>query len=232
MPTPLHYKRIYFYHIRRVGGTSLNQSFFGLCTTRPEFISENLRRSREKIISVGGSVFVGANREVLQTGSYLYGFSHIPSHRLSLPPDTFTIALFRDPADRIVSHYRMILDHDSRDIERSWLARERRWLGNTFHDFLANLPRERLLAQLFMFSADFDVSEALTNIRRCSHYFHASCYQSGLARLATLTRLPLKLRHAHRSRIAVELPPRERKHLRALLAPEYELLRQLWPEGC
>src|SRR3546814_962483 len=39
------YDRAYFHHIRRVGGTSLNETFFSLISRNPKRVTSNIRRS-------------------------------------------------------------------------------------------------------------------------------------------------------------------------------------------
>src|SRR3546814_5245930 len=110
------YDRAYFHHIRRVGGTSLNETFFSLISRNPKRVTSNIRRSISKVTNVHGHRIVGANHRELVEGNYIYGFSHYPAHTLSLPTRTFTISLLRDPVSRIISHYNMTLDYVSREI--------------------------------------------------------------------------------------------------------------------
>lgn len=221
------YKRIYFFHIRRVGGTSLNQTFFQLRSAHPALVSATIRRSSRKVINLSGLKHVGANQQELELGDYLYGFSHIPFQALRLPPETFTITLLRDPVERVLSHYRMILAYDLNGIQRPWLPLERKWLGNSFGDFIQLVPRERLYAQLFMFSRRFHVPEAAENVQSCSFAFATEHYAAGLKRLSDLLNMPLSMRHAHSTKVVAPISIAEIERLRQLMEPEYELLRQL-----
>jgi hypothetical protein len=96
-----------------------------------------------------------------------------------------------------------------------------------FSTFLEELPRKELLRQLFMFSRSFSVAEATDGIARCSCVLFTEHYESGLTALARRLSLPLALRRARATRTRVSLPDTQLEHLRELLEPEYELLRQL-----
>lgn len=227
MLLPAPYRRIYFHHIRRVGGTSLNQSFFALATNQPGRMSARLRRSKTRVLRLHGLLFVGANKSVLEGGDYFYGFSHIPAHQLRLPNETFTIAIFRDPVARVLSHYTMLLTHAQLKHQRPFFAVEKQWLGGSLRDFLTAMPQERLLAQLFAFSAAFDIREAAARIAECSAIFSTEHYDAGLRYLATVTHLPLASRHSHRSRLCTTVSDSTMRLLKRFVEPERELLSLL-----
>lgn len=221
------YERVYFYHVRRVGGTSLNETFFGLNSNHPQLVSSIIRRSKLKVVNLHGTRYVGANIAELERGEYLYGFSHIPSIKLNLPSNTFRVTLFRDPIDRLISHYSMIIDFERRGIDRYWMPLERQWLGKSFADFCHLVPRERLLAQLYMFSPSFSVSEAVRNANGCDYIFRTEDYPNGLKGLSSLLGTELMMRSSHSVRRAITASQGEIESLRELLLPEYEMLSQL-----
>lgn len=218
------FARVYFHHIRRTGGTSLNQSFFALYRPHPELVSGALRRSNSKMVVTAGTRFVGANRDALQEGDYFYGFSHIPSYDLVLPADTFTITLLRDPLERVVSHYRMVVDYSARSLDRPWLRLERQWLGRSIADFVNNMPRSRFLAQLHMFSASSSVDEAVQAIAKCDFILFNDDYSSGLSGLNQRLGLNLKLHHSHTAKREIDLEQTDVERIRRMLATEYALL--------
>ncbi len=225
------YDRIYFYHIRRVGGTSLNETFFQLHSAFPGTASEVVRASKDKIICLDGVRYVGANRGELIAGAYFYGFSHFPSHTLKLPSNTFTVTIFRDPFERIMSHYRMVNRLVADGSNRPWLALERSWLGNNIVEFSNNMPKERLFAQLYMFSDRCRVSEALAGARRCSKYFFNDNYDVGIADLGRELALPLAPRHSHAMAFETQIASDLRAELKQILTPEYEMLDCLRSRG-
>jgi hypothetical protein len=221
------YKRIYFYHIRKTAGTSINYSFFQLSGENPMRVHAMIRSSPEKCFSMGNLVYQGSDRDRLLIGDFSYGFSHIPFHQLHLPMSTFTFTILRDPAARLISHYKMILDYQKMDVKRDWLATELTWIGNSFSDFLRNIPKERLLNQLFMFSSTYSPEEAANNIRCCSLYFFLKNFEQGLADLSTLLGVDLAYIHTRRGVYDPMITPQEFDDLYERLKPEYDMLQCL-----
>jgi hypothetical protein len=151
-----------------------------------------------------------------------------------LPSQTFTVALLRDPVARVLSYYRYLIAGDAVQSDMAWRVQndEQALAGENFWDFLRNIPDELLLNQLYMFSAHFDVSEAVQTILQCSAIIMTETYERDLRNLALTLGLPLEYR---RDRItALTKAPIEEKQLDALrdrLAVEYELLEQLGASG-
>src|SRR3989339_170706 len=164
------FKRIYFCHIRKVGGTSLNHSFLALCGDNKKIYSR-LVNSKKHYIKCGNKIFAGWSKELIEEGKYFYAFSHIPVHKLNLPPQTFIIGIIRNPIERVLSHYKMLLHFKEKKINHECMKVEGGWLGDSFSDFLDRVPRKDLLNQLYMFSENFNIDEAIINIKKCSHVF-------------------------------------------------------------
>jgi len=104
------YRRIYLVHIRKTGGTSLNNMFLSLSGEGPRELYDRLVRTPDHRVVRNGLIYVGWNVRLLNRGSYFYGFSHTPLHQLSLPSGTFTVSCFRDPVKRVISHYNMLME--------------------------------------------------------------------------------------------------------------------------
>jgi hypothetical protein len=220
--------RIYHYHIPKTGGTSLNYMFLGLSGEATRSVYDRLihpEARRRRTVS-GGKVFVGWDRELIEQGHYFYAFSHLPRHQLALPERTFTFTCLRDPMERVVSLYRELLKYRSWDADHPCRATTDGWLGNSFQDFLKNVPRHELLAQLSTFSARLDVAEALDNILACSFSFRTEDFAAGCAALSKRLGLLLTAIHARQANRPVEVAQRDLQSLEALLEPEYRLLEQ------
>jgi hypothetical protein len=224
------FKRVYHYHIRKTAGASLNYAFWGLGGEDPKYVQRMLRRQNGWCNS-NGIVFAGSRIKKINRGHYFYARSHFPAHIIDLPPNTFSVTLFRDPLERVISHYKMLLEF--RENKAGYhpfqeFLEEVSWLGEDFENFLDNMPREHLLHQLYMFSADLNPDKALGNIlSHCNYYFFTEDFSRGLAKLGDMLGLSLKEYHKHRSTIQVEIPSSTKERLIDMLKDEYCLIAML-----
>ena len=85
------YKRMYLVHIRKTGGTSLNNMFLALSGEDPKNLYDQLALARNHRLISNGLIYVGWNLRLINRGEYYYAFSHTPFHKLDLPEKTFTI---------------------------------------------------------------------------------------------------------------------------------------------
>lgn len=171
-PSPGGFERIYHFHIRKCGGTSINRMVLASLSQNVEVDWQALRRQWRHRILAGGRPVVGWHGRSLESAAFFYGFSHLPVHALDLPERTFTFAMFRDPVGRVLSHYRMLLamrrDNSS---HVAFVKTERSWLGDNFTDFLDRIPREHLLNQLYMFSPRLNSAEAAEAARKLTRRY-------------------------------------------------------------
>lgn len=221
------YKRIYCVHIRKTGGTSLNNMFLSLSEGDAATLLDELRRTPDHRLLNDGKVYVGWNARYIEGGNYFYGFSHIPFHKLHLPDRTFTVTCFRDPVKRVVSHYNMLMGFLENNVKRPCMREESKWLGAGFEDFLDRIPRKHLMNQLYMFSEVFDVDEAVANVGQLSHYFFAEHFQEGIEELNLKLGLKLKPIHVHRSGYDAHIPDDTLARLRDMLDLEYSFIDNL-----
>ena len=164
---------------------------------------------------------------MIEKGEYFFGFSHFSYDQLSLPTETFTFTCFRDPAARLISHYRMLVDMSTIPNPHPCFAVEGKWLGKSFEDFLDRVPREHLENQLFMFSQQFSVDEAVDRVRNLNLWMFTEQFDAGVKRLSHATGLSLQYRHDRRSLHEFQLNPKTKQLLRQKLSTEYEFLKQL-----
>lgn len=221
------YRRIYLIHIRKTGGTTLNNLFLSLGHEDYKTLYGELGRTTLHRLVRNGRIFVGWTRELINAGNYYYAFSHIPYHELHLPDRTFTIVCFRDPARRVISHYNMLMEYSRRHVSHPCMAVEGKWLGRSFHDFLDRMPKAHMLNQLYMLSERFDVEEALERVRSISHVMFTEKYASGLEGLNRKTGLDLQPAHIRRSGYKAEIPEQEQIRLRAMLESEYQFIERI-----
>jgi hypothetical protein len=222
-------ERIYHIHLRKTGGTSLNHIFLGIGASDPDAAYRELAERPSHCCEWTGYRYVGWNPDLIMEGDYFYAFSHTPVWQLHLPAKTFTLTCFRDPVDRVLSHYWMLREYIEESIDHPCLATEGPWLGISFDDFLDRIPREHLKAQLWMFSPSCDVSEALDRVRNVSHVMFTEDFAAGLERLEQ--RIGVSLSHQHRrvSRRG-EVSPQSLIRVRESLADEYEFLNAVKSE--
>ena len=78
------YKRIYNFHIRKTGGTSLNHLFIDSGHSNLTNPYDHLPKNPQMRLVLNSKVIVGWNKKLLEEGNYYYGFSHIPFHEIEM----------------------------------------------------------------------------------------------------------------------------------------------------
>jgi len=221
------YKRIYLIHIRKTGGTSLNHMFLSLGDSDAQSFYEDLARARGHRLMRNGKIFVGWNFRLINNGNYFYAFSHTPIHKLKLPEGTFTITCFRDPVQRIISHYQMLMNYSINHIPHPCMATEGKWLGGSFDDFMDRIPQEHLMNQLYMFSESFNIDEALQRVNSVSHYFFSEAFSKGVQVLTKKIGLELTPVHMRKSQPFGEISENNLIRLKQKLVAEYLFLEKI-----
>jgi hypothetical protein len=219
------YERYYFCHIRKCGGTSVNKIFLNAFDNESGFLFQEINKGN--VVYYNGLIFSGHTLNYLKEGKFLYAFSHTPLHQIELPERTFVFTSFRDPCQRVVSHYKNLLRW--REIEDGNPDREKEltWLGDTFSNFLDNIPKEHLLRQLYMFSPSCNVKEAFERIRSLNSYFFLEDIERSLSILSTVFNTNLRNGNYNKSKIEVSITSKESVRLRAMLKDEYILMKRL-----
>ncbi len=220
-------RRVYHYHVRKTGGSSLNYMFLALAGGDPEKRYARLAQKENHRLILGDKVYIGWNVSLIEGGNFFYAFSHTPAHKIRLPADTFTVTCFRDPVRRVISLYNMLCYYREKKVAHPCMAVQGKWLGESFGAFIRNVPRNHLLRQLYMFSPNLDIDEALENIQKTDYFFFTENFNAGIAELNRKIGMALSPLHIKKARIAYEIKPWEKDDLRELLTREYDLIGRL-----
>lgn len=221
------YKRIYFYHIRKCGGTSLYKAFLTLGGEGHEIVYKRLLSSPLHRVLSGKLVFAGWNPDVICSGSYDFAYSHIEKYNLKLADDTYTLVMLRNPIKRLLSHYKMLIDFRGGKSSHPSFETEKHWLGNTFEDFLRKIPKIHLLRELSMFSREFNIAEAFEEIISCNKVMLLETYEQDLQSLNKTCDLSVPYFRSRKSKSSIELNQNEFEMLEDKLQPEIILYRQV-----
>jgi len=222
-------QRIYHYHIRKTAGTSLNLAFLSQGGEDGASVYQRLRRGLHGRAVSGGRVFVGFNRPLIQQGYYHYAFSHLPFEKVALRPGTFTLTCMRDPVQRVCSLWKMFRDRTKAGPFRRLIDREARWAGHGVMDFLDRAPRREILNQLYIFSTEFNVNEALERIAGLDCVLFVDTFAQSVTELNQRLGVSLPVLQTNRTS-AEALAPEANARLREELAPEYDLMARLGEE--
>lgn len=221
------YRRIYFYHIRKTAGTSLNHMFLSCGGENGGDVYKRIANAFTLRLVSNNLVFAGWDQKLIEQGNYFYAFSHLPFHKIKLPEQTFTFTCLRDPVSRVLSHYKMLVECQQSTSPPLWFEKEKDWLGNTLADFLERIPKEHLFNQLFMFSEKFDIEEAFDGIMSCSSFMFAENFDQGVNLLSSEIGCELKPIHTRKASINIQADDTTIEQLRSLLEPEYLLYEKL-----
>jgi hypothetical protein len=224
IPLPGDLKRIYCYHARKTGGTTLAHAFLALGGEEPGLVEQRMKRPPFCTTS-GAYRFAYQDPPLLRRGYFFFGYGHKPAELIHLPDQTFTITILRDPVDRVVSLYRYLADPEADEGHAFHsLAYEQEWAKSGFESFLGRVTRDQLLNQLYIFSQSGSVAEAAERILGCDCILFTENLDRGIGKLAAFLGLTLAPRQVRKSRFDYRPSSSETARLRELLEPEYQLL--------
>jgi hypothetical protein len=220
---------IYHIHIRKTAGTSVNAAFWKLADY--DFSSAG----KESLLMKSDFIAVRHHFDLINRGCYHYANSHAPIWKLELKPDTFTFTVLREPLKRLISLYKYYYWHEH---EREWASTDPQhknvlnythWLGNNFEDFLNNLPRMHRENQLYMFSGNFDVDEALKNLSTVSAVYHQQDLQQLEVDVANRFNLEIKIgkERSYSYDLPREISEKEISLAKSLLKDEYKFYNKV-----
>ncbi|MEO0794576.1 MAG: hypothetical protein AAFX93_05425 [Verrucomicrobiota bacterium] len=219
-------ERIYHVHIRKTAGSSINHAFMAASGGDDQKIYDDIIAAPDHLVECNGFVYQGWEFEKIQAGNYFFAFSHNPFWGLNLPPKTFTITCFRDPIKRVLSHYKMLKHYEESKIDHPCMKTEGAWMGSSLEDFAHNIPGDRLLNQLFMFSEALDIQEALNSCQKIDRILFTENLQENLDDLGKYLGLTLPTQHRKKTSDR-PFPDQAIETLRERLDPEYRFLEML-----
>ncbi|MGI9509895.1 MAG: hypothetical protein ACR2QJ_11185 [Geminicoccaceae bacterium] len=227
------YKRLYHVHIRKCGGTSVNMMFLKQIAGQgdAEDAYDRLSKDPDHRVVVSGIPIVGWNQRMIERGAYGFGFSHIPYHEMTLPKDTYSFLLLRDPASRVVSHYAMLRSFIERSIAHPCLKVEGYWAEDGFDAFLERVPREHLERQLYMLDRHFAPDRALRRLSTISNVKMLSDLDRLVAEINDEFQLNLKPIHTRKAATPFRPDDTQRQKLEGLLEAEYRFLEKAREAG-
>ena len=220
------FQRIYHNHIRKCAGTSINKTMI-YSIGGNENAYEDLDRHRHHKLNLPLGSCVGWNTAAINRGSFFYAFSHEPLHRLTLDGSTFTFCFLRNPVQRVISHYNMLKDLIDEGSNHPALVQEKKFAFGDFDHFLDNIPREHLEAQLFNFSASYNVDEAIYCL--CSRINYVGDIKDPAKKLLPFLRshfgLNINYEHLRSSRSKFKPSSDQYAHLMSMLSEEVKFVK-------
>lgn len=218
---------IYHVHIRKTGGTTINFAFLSNADSDTESFYQSIAGKQNHRQIKDDKVYVGWNIELINEGNYSYAFSHTPLHQLNLPSNAFVFTCMRDPAKRVISHYNNLRYYQVNNINHPCMKVEGKWLGSSFSDFLRALPKEHLMNQLYMFSKDFNISEAYERLDKLDQIIFTETLDDGLKELELKTEWDLPIFNKKSFGFKENINQNELDQLREKLSLEYELFDKI-----
>ncbi|MGZ4682964.1 MAG: sulfotransferase family 2 domain-containing protein [Acidimicrobiales bacterium] len=243
------YERVLHHHVRKTAGTSLNAAFRALGgpeASRPTGEQRRItddevgrtsaptaagRGPRRRIpgssVRANGLTFVTGATPRIDEGAYFFANSHTAAYVLHPPRHTFRLTILRNPASRLVSHYRYLRHVRELGLADGPSADELSWADGSFEEFVHAMPQRGRLRQLYMFSETFDVAEAVRRITDLDAVLFTETYPDDLADLAQRLQLPLEVRRERSFAYTTTVPPDEVRAVLPLLADELDLVEQV-----
>jgi hypothetical protein len=224
---PNNIDRVYHYHIRKSGGTSINSIFWELAGYN-SLSSVNT----EPILIGNHKSIVRIDKKLIESGDYFYASSHFPLWSLHLKPNTFTFTILREPYERVVSlykYYQWVYQVDEKiapkiDPSYYYLKKQTHLQNVSFLEFISNLSKKHLYGELYFYSEKMLINEALINLEKVDVVFFKDNF---LEIMPTLSRkLNLNFKNISRERsfqnIIYSINDEEEKFAKNILKNEIE----------
>jgi hypothetical protein len=220
---------IYHYHIRKSGGTSINHAFYELSGDKlGNCYNQIMKYMPVKHIRENGKTYILNDRRLINSGNYFYAHSHFCFDEICLPDFVKTITCFRDPIKRVVSHYRMLNEYLQNGlVNHPTFLKEGIWLKGGLAGFLKNMPRNHLHNQLYMFSARYDLNEALDRVSGIDFVCFTDNLAKGIKHVGDSLHLDLQPRHDRASKSSFNPTCSEIDLLNEYMMPENHFIEAI-----
>lgn len=221
------WRRVFHHHVRKTAGTSLNAAFWALAGLDLAHLGQR-QKARGR-----GLTIVRHDLRRIARGDWIYANAHTAAYEVTLPPDTCTVTILRDPVARLRSLYRYLLwardDPRAGELDPYYtsLQEEAAWLGASFAEFLERTPPRHLERQLWMFSPAGDVDEAAERIAGVDVVLFTETFATDLAALATRLGVSLVPKRERSFGADVTLSAGEQALARERLAKEIALIERV-----
>jgi hypothetical protein len=223
-------RRIYHFHCKKTGGTSVNHAFLSLGAEDAASLQSRLVANPAHSAVSGDLIYAAWDLRTINTGNFFYAFSHQPVRRLHLPPDTFTFTCLRNPARRLVSYFDnwQRVKKNAPDRIDVFFPKSLRQCPDEFVSFLRALPPHETQHQLRMFSKSGSVEEATARIAMLDHVMFTEDFAGGLSQLSNKLDIPLAPLHKKRSEQGYEPTDADLDLAQSLVADEVRFFTGLW----
>jgi hypothetical protein len=219
--------RVYCFHVPKTAGTSLHRSFMGLGGEDGRVVHERVLASASTRSMSGPWAYQAHSRTLLRRGAFHYGWSHRSWDELDVPAGSFRIVTLRDPVERVLSLYRMLMDNEESNDDPLLRSAQGRWVGRGFDAYLDAMPTADRMRQLSMFSTTLEPAQAAERIASCEALVRTESFAEDRGALGATLGVDLGEHHARRSDRNLDLEPSSLDRLRESLEPEYRMLAEL-----
>ena len=220
--------RVYHIHVRKSGGSSVNEAFWKLA-------NYNLNKAKREPLLIGNNrSIVRYSDKLINEGNFFYASSHFPIWELDLLPNTFTFTILREPYERLVSlyrYYKWVEQTDEVDgfkIDPSFpvLKSQTHLLNKNFSEFIDNLSQKYLYGNLYMFDKDLNVDSAILELEKVDCVLFQDNLSSGIQILQSklnLESLCLPEKPSRRfDHVYFTITKEEEEKAKSLLAVEFD----------
>ncbi len=208
------YNSIYYFHILKAGGTSINFAFIRFFFNKKykEAYAKISSSVLNRIVSPKKKVVIGWNRFSINHFNFSYAWSHQPYKNLNLKSSTFKFVIFRDPSERIISYYKEFLQNKKHPAFKKFKNKNIKGII----EFINLLPKSIICNQLYIFSKKFNLDEAKKNLNNLNLILFQKDLKknkySDFKKFLNISKL--KFKHERKSKISLNLNKKEKEQIR------------------